>query len=177
MTRTRMMDGMGTPPRMVGCQCEHTDHPTDPIIRQAMAEERAVTAIMLDHEETYQKPCSGQRKNQREPVAKSQANPHHYPQRDKGSGGDCKFKDTASMVRLTVGREDLCPFAGSEPVQSFSLFHQKLFPRCALIAVWLKILAPPRWLPDGTVRCSMGHIAAEAVRASGALTIARAGQS
>src|SRR5262249_58814351 len=33
MTRTRMMDGMATPPRMVGCQREHADRSTNPIIR------------------------------------------------------------------------------------------------------------------------------------------------
>jgi hypothetical protein len=76
MTLTRVMNGMATSPRLVGCQREHADHSTSPIIRQAMAEERAVTAIMLDHEETYEKPCSGHRNNKSEPVAEAQGGPH-----------------------------------------------------------------------------------------------------
>src|SRR5262245_171753 len=119
-----MMDGMATPPRLVGCQREHADHSTHPIIRQAMAEERAVTAIMLDHEETYEKPCSGHRDNQGKPVAETQGHPHDDPQRDKSPGSDRKFKYAASVVRLTVAGEYLCPFAGGEPVQSFSCFHR-----------------------------------------------------
>src|SRR5262245_61872081 len=122
-----MMDGMATPPRLVGCQREHADHSTNPIIRQAMAEECSVTAIMLDHEETYEKPCSGHRNNKSEPVAEAQGDPHEDPQRDKSPSSDRKFKDAASMVRLTVAGEYLCPFAGGKPLQSFSWFHRNSY--------------------------------------------------
>src|SRR5262245_47665699 len=122
-----MMDGMASLPRMVGCQGENADHSTDPIIRQAISEESSVTAIMLDHEETYEKPCSGHRNNKSEPIAEAQGDPHENPQRDKSPGSDRKFKGATSMVRLTIAGEDLCPFTGSKLLQSFSWFHRNFY--------------------------------------------------
>src|SRR5262245_4686402 len=148
-----MMDGMASLPRMVGCQGENADHSTDPIIRQAISEESAVTAIMLDHEETYEKPCSGHRNNKSEPIAEAQGDPHEDPQRDKSPGCDCKFKGAASMVRLTVAGEDLCPFACSKPVQSFSWLHQELFPSFCVNRSSARNVGAPRWHPDGVVKC------------------------
>jgi hypothetical protein len=170
-----MMDGMASPPRLVGCQREHADHSTSPIIRQAMAEERAMTAIMLNHEETYEKPCSGHRNNKSEPVAEAQGDPHNDPQRDKSPCCDRKFKGAASMVRLTVTGEDLCPFACSKPVP---WFHQELFPSLCVNRGSARNVGAPRWHPDGVFKCSMGqshNIAAEAVRAS-VLTLVRDGK-
>src|SRR5262245_21987903 len=128
-----MMNSMATPPRVVGCQREYAEHTANPIVRQAMPEEGAVTAIMLDHEETYEKPCSGYSNNKGKPVSESQDNPHQDPQGDKGPNCDCKFKDAPSMVRFTVMGEHLCPFAGGTPIRSFSRFHQKLLFREPLV--------------------------------------------
>src|SRR6478672_9833215 len=52
ITRTRMMACMVTSPVIVWRQGHDTDDSTDPIIRETAAKERAVAAVMLDHEET-----------------------------------------------------------------------------------------------------------------------------
>ena len=176
-----MMDGVATPPRLVGCQREHADHATNPIIRKAMAKESTMTAIMLDHEETHEKPGSGYRNKESEPVAEPEREPHHGPERDKGPSCDYKFKDAANMVWFTVAREDLCPLAGGKPVQSSSWLHRKRFPGCVSIAVRLmassrRKLAPRQWLPDGAARCTLGHnhnIAVEAQYADVARSLLR----
>jgi hypothetical protein len=53
------------------------------------------------------------------------------------------------MVRLTIAGEDLCRFACSKPVESFSWLHQELFPS---LCVNRGVGAPP-WHPDGVVKC------------------------
>jgi hypothetical protein len=52
---------MRAPPKVVRRQREHADHATHPIVDSALAEERAVAAIVLDHEEADEKACGGYR--------------------------------------------------------------------------------------------------------------------
>ena len=49
-----VMHGMRAPPEIVGRQREHAERAADPVIGEAMAEERAVPAIVLDHEQAHQ---------------------------------------------------------------------------------------------------------------------------
>ena len=57
-----MMHGMRAPPEIVGRQGEHAEHAADPVIGQAMAEERAMAAIVLDHEQPHQEAGGRQRR-------------------------------------------------------------------------------------------------------------------
>ena len=45
-----MMHGVGAAPEVIGRQRHHANHPTHPIVRQAMAEKRTMAAIVLNHE-------------------------------------------------------------------------------------------------------------------------------
>src|SRR5262245_12828066 len=62
------------------------------------------------------------------------------------------------MIRLTVAREDLCPFAGGNHLQSFSCFHQGPLLRDAFISprsIPREMVVPLRWLPEGAVKRSV----------------------
>ena len=48
------MDGVRAAPEIIGRQRQHADHPAHPVICQAMAEEGAVAAVVLDHEQPHQ---------------------------------------------------------------------------------------------------------------------------
>jgi len=150
------MDGIATPPRLVECQRERADRSTSPIIRQAMAEERTVTAIMLDHEAMYEKPCNGHRNNKSEPVAEAEGDPHYDPQRDKGPGCDCKFKGAASMVRLAVAERTCAHSRAVSLSNRFPGFIKNSLPRRASIAVRLEMCAPRDGFlaPSGAVYAS-----------------------
>ena len=49
--------------KVVGCQRQYADNAANPVVHQAMAEERAVTAIVLDHEQADKKARSGTASN------------------------------------------------------------------------------------------------------------------
>ena len=51
-----MVDGVGAAPDIIGRQSEHPDRPADPVAHLALAEEGAVTAVVLDHEQPDEKP-------------------------------------------------------------------------------------------------------------------------
>ena len=57
------------PPEIVRRQRQHADHAADPVVHQPMAEERAVAAIVLDHEQADQKAAGGNGQQQIKPVA------------------------------------------------------------------------------------------------------------
>ena len=46
----RVVDGVGPSPKVIRRQGQHADHPTDPIVGEAMPEKRAMAAVVLDHE-------------------------------------------------------------------------------------------------------------------------------
>ena len=50
--------GVGAAPQIVRRQRHDADHPTDPVVGGAPAEEGAVAAIVLDHEEPHQEAAS-----------------------------------------------------------------------------------------------------------------------
>jgi hypothetical protein len=69
ISRTRMMEGMVTPPIIVWRQGHDTDYSADPIVRETAAKERAVAAVVLDHEETDEQARRGRRQQQADPMA------------------------------------------------------------------------------------------------------------
>ena len=78
--RCGMMNGVGASPVVVGGQRQHPDHPPDPVVRAAPAEERAVTTVVLDHE--YADKEAGRRHGQKQgkPVAEPEACPGEQPE-------------------------------------------------------------------------------------------------
>jgi len=108
--RAGMMDGMRTAPEVIGRQRQYADHTTYPVIRQTMAKEGAVTAIVLDHEQPHQEARRRHRQNKGEPPkAEIARKPGQRPQAHKWSKCDRNLEDAAGMTGFAVAREDLRP--------------------------------------------------------------------
>ncbi len=52
------MNGMSAP-GIVGCQRDHTDDTTDPIVRTPVGKDRTVTAVVLSYEQARRNPAPG----------------------------------------------------------------------------------------------------------------------
>ena len=85
IARGGVVDGMGSPPEIVRRQCQHADGAPDPVIGEPVPEECAMTAIVLDHEETNKKTCGGNGQQQIKPVADVECEPHQQPQETNGT--------------------------------------------------------------------------------------------
>ena len=101
------MDAVRAPPEIVGRQRQHADHAADPVVRQAMAKERAVTAIVLDHEQADQKARGGNGEQQIKSVSDLEREPHRQPKENKRYDRNQNFDDAAPMVRLAISCETL----------------------------------------------------------------------
>ncbi len=53
------MHGVALAPVVIGCQREDADHPSDPIVQPLLAEERPMSAVVLDHEQPHQEGGGG----------------------------------------------------------------------------------------------------------------------
>ena len=106
MARISMMGGMAVAPVVVGRQRQHAKDSAYPIVRQTMAKEGSMSAIVLDHEEAHKKPRSRYRQQQRQPP---RAEINRYPsQRPKrGERYECyrNLEDATAVTRLTIPRE------------------------------------------------------------------------
>ena len=102
------MDSVGSPPEIVRRQRHNADDAPDPVIGEAVPEERAVTAIVLDHEETDHEAGGRNGQQQIKPIAEPECEPHRQPQQNKRHDRDQNFEDAASVMRLAVAREILC---------------------------------------------------------------------
>ena len=58
-----------TPPEIVRRQGENADHAADPVVDRPMAKERAMAAIVLDHEQADKKARGGNGEQQIKPVS------------------------------------------------------------------------------------------------------------
>src|SRR5260370_8501281 len=67
MTRRGMVYGVGATPEIVGCQGDHANDATRPVVRTSIGKERPMTAVMLDHEQTYEKASGGEHDKERTP--------------------------------------------------------------------------------------------------------------
>src|ERR1041384_5005796 len=103
----RMMSGVGAPPKIIRRQCQHADHATYPIIGAAAMEEGAVTAVVLDHEQAYEKASGRHREQQAGPIAKIEGNPHQEPECDQRPGCDDELDNAACGVRSAIARQGL----------------------------------------------------------------------
>ena len=59
-----MMNGVSVAPAVVGREREHPERAADPVVCRTVTEERAVTAIVLDHEQPDQKSRGWHREQQ-----------------------------------------------------------------------------------------------------------------
>jgi hypothetical protein len=105
-----MMDGVGAAPEVIGRQRHHADHPAHPIVSQAMAKKGTMAAIVLNHEQSYEKARGRHRKQQGEPpVAEMQRCPGQHPQRCKRHERDHNLHCAADVIGFAIAREDLRP--------------------------------------------------------------------
>lgn len=109
-TGVSMMEGVGATPKVIGRQRQHPDYSAYPIVCYALAKERAMTAIVLNHEESHEKTRCRYRKRQREPpIAEMQRCPSQYPERRKGHKCDCYLNRAAKAAGMAIARNDLRP--------------------------------------------------------------------
>lgn len=66
ITRARMVMRVRAFPEIVGRQGEYADDPSDPVVRQTVAEERSVAAIV---QKAYEESCGRHGEQQGKPVA------------------------------------------------------------------------------------------------------------
>src|SRR5512145_2324260 len=100
---------MAAPPMIVRRERQHPDDTAGPVVNQPLAEERAVSAIVLDHEEPHQKAGGGYGNGEAEPVAPAQAGPHGDPEQDKRHGRDEELDPAAHVARCTIAVQDWQP--------------------------------------------------------------------
>ena len=74
-----VMGGVGTAPHVVGRHRDDAGEAADPVVGEAMAEERAVAAVVLDHEQPQQEGAGSEGKRQRQPVADVESEPGQQP--------------------------------------------------------------------------------------------------
>jgi hypothetical protein len=104
-----MVDGMGAPPDVIGCEGQHAQSAPDPVAQMAVAEERPVAAIVLDDEQAHQKAAVQQRQGQADPDTDGQRPPGQRPDGQKGNQAQPQFKGAAAVVGLAVAGKNLDP--------------------------------------------------------------------
>ena len=106
---------------VVGGQGQDADRAAEPVVGPAAAEERAMAAVVLDHEQAHQEARGRDGQEQGQAVAGvAQAEPHQEPQGRERHGGDGQFGQAAGKAGLAVGCQDLRPAAGIVDGMRFS---------------------------------------------------------
>ena len=112
IARCRVMDRMAAPPVIVGRHCQDADRAADPVVGDLAGKERAVPAIVLDHEQANEQPGGERRQRERKPeLAMTRGDEHRGPDGDKRREGDGELKDAARRARPAVRDERLRPVA------------------------------------------------------------------
>ena len=93
------------PPMAIRRQRQDTDDPSQPVVGAATVKERAMAAIVLDHEQADQEAGRRHRQQQGQPVADAQAEPHRQPQYHKRDRGDAKLHQGPAIPGVTIGRK------------------------------------------------------------------------
>src|SRR5882672_7628136 len=104
---SRVMNRMSASPEVVGRERQHADQTADPVVSKAMAEESAMTTIVLDHKQPHKKAGCWQREQQTEPVAKIKGCPHQDPEQNKRTRRDCELDYAAHGAGYAIAGEDL----------------------------------------------------------------------
>ena len=128
IARCRMMDRMAAPPVIVRGHRHDADCPTDPLVCGFARQERAVAAIVLDHEEANKQPGRRRRHGERNPdMAIMCGDQHRGPERDERQDGDRKLEEAPRRTRPAVGSEHLRPVArGLRCMTHFHRRHSRL---------------------------------------------------
>src|SRR5690349_2071987 len=101
-----MMMGMRVAPVVVWGKRQDAEKTADPVIGGTLGEERAVTAIMLKHEEPKKEGCRRDRQQQGWPIAAVEGDPTHC--RPEGSEATCRnreFGQTSSVILAPILRQ------------------------------------------------------------------------
>ena len=104
-----VVHGMRAPPVAVGREGQHAQNPAEPVVGAPPAEERAVPAIVLDHEQAHEEARRRHGEEQAEPVGIAEASQHQEPQGYERHHGDEQLGQAAPEARLPVGGERTHP--------------------------------------------------------------------
>ena len=110
-----VVDGVGAPPVAVGREGHDPDRPAEPVVGAAPAEERAVPAVVLDHEQADEEARRRHRQQQGQPVAVAEAEPSREPQGRERRRGGGELGQAARGPRLAVRGERPQPVAAVRP--------------------------------------------------------------
>jgi hypothetical protein len=126
IARGGVVSGVSLPPEVVRRQCQHTEHPADPVVCKTLTKEGAMPAIVLDHEQSQQE-AGGEHGKRRKspPVPEMNGGPRYRPQHGQRHEGDDEFDDAARMTGLAIGMQRL------EPV--FCILHDERAGRSSAI--------------------------------------------
>ncbi len=74
-----VVHGVAQAPVVVGREREDAEHPPDPVVHRLLAEEGAVSAVVLDHEEPHQEGGRGNGEKKPPPDVVAHGNPGDQP--------------------------------------------------------------------------------------------------
>ncbi len=101
-----MVNCMSAAPEIVGGQGEYADDAADPIISQTTRKERAMTAVVLDHEQAQEKAGGRNCDEGRRPaVAEPEGEPRRRPERHQRHCRDRQLGNAARVARRTINGE------------------------------------------------------------------------
>src|SRR5262252_4554525 len=102
-----MMNRVCAAPIVVRRQCQNTEEPAHQVVRQTIAKEGTMSAIMLDHEQSHEKTGSGHPRQKRQlPITEMNRCPSQRPKRDEWHERDRNLEDAATVTGLTISREN-----------------------------------------------------------------------
>jgi hypothetical protein len=107
-----MVDGVGAAPVVIGREGQNPDGAADPVVHTALAEEGAVAAIVLNHEQAQEKPgCRRNGEQEAPPHAVGESQPGESPKGDERDDGRSQFKHRAQPLGGAIGQKTLEPEA------------------------------------------------------------------
>ena len=104
-----VMDGVRAPPVGVGHQGEDAEDAADQVVHLLGAEEGAVPAVVLQHEEPHDHHGGRHRDEEGQPVADAQAPDRGEPEHGQQEGGGGQLEPALPRHRLAVGGEHGVP--------------------------------------------------------------------
>ncbi len=105
-----MMNGVRTAPKIVRRQCQHTEDTAHPVVRQTVAEQSAMSTVVLDHEQAHQKSAGGNRQQERSlPAAKVDRHPGKGPQQAERQQCSCDLEEAPRVTWLAISSKNSSP--------------------------------------------------------------------
>jgi hypothetical protein len=111
VARTGVVDVMTVAPVTIRRERNGADDPANPIIDPPLAEQRAMTTVMLDHEQADQKTSGRDGYGQAEPPRPLECKPGPDPERGKQSGCDHNLEDAAPLAGFAIVAQNPQPIA------------------------------------------------------------------